>query len=79
MSDATLFLSFPHVFILTENGQVQEGFLCFVDVSFDRTADTLYEFVVRVAQNYSFECKIVSQIYDGEFVMSEYWRTTIKN
>jgi hypothetical protein len=50
---------------------VQEGFLRFVDVCFDRTADTLYEFVVRVAPSYNFECKIVSQIYVEVFVMSE--------
>jgi hypothetical protein len=48
-----------------ENGQEQEQFLTFVDVSPDRTVNILHRHEVQVAQDYSFEGKTVSQSHNG--------------
>jgi hypothetical protein len=54
----------------TSDGEIQERFLGFSDVSADRTASALAECVIDCAVQYGFGSKIVAQTYDGAEVMS---------
>ncbi|KAL4154101.1 hypothetical protein QTP88_001934 [Uroleucon formosanum] len=53
-----------------KNGDVQERFLHFTDVSNDRFAVALFEHVKIILNNFNIGKKLVAQTYDGAAVMS---------
>lgn len=55
---------------VNHNGKVQERFLGFVDVTAERTAESLYGIVCHIAEEFSFGAKFVAQSYDGAAVMA---------
>lgn len=54
----------------TKDGNVQERFLGFLDVSSDRTAEALYKIVCKIVDELKCGSKLVAQSYDGAAVMS---------
>lgn len=53
-----------------KNGNAQERFLHFTDVSNDRSASALFEHVKIILNNFNIGKKLVAQTYDGAVVMS---------
>lgn len=57
---------------VTKSGIVKERFICFEDVSTDRSAKTLSELVFKCIQTWKCESKLVAQTYDGAATMARY-------
>ncbi|XP_063231899.1 zinc finger MYM-type protein 1-like [Bacillus rossius redtenbacheri] len=55
---------------VTRNGDVEERFLKFVDVSDDRTANGLYQHAIQILEDFKCVDKLVAQTYDGAAVMA---------
>ena len=53
-----------------KNGEIQERFLGFTDVSKDRTALGLFNHVTAFLKDYNCENKLIAQTYDGAAVMA---------
>ena len=69
-TDITNSAQLSYVFRFSLNSKVFERFLGFENVSQDRSADALLQFVINLVQTHACENKIVAQTYDGAAVMS---------
>ncbi|KAJ4433592.1 hypothetical protein ANN_15902, partial [Periplaneta americana] len=54
----------------SENGEINERFICFTDVSNDRSASGLFEHVQNIVTEYDISNKLVAQTFDGAAVMA---------
>lgn len=55
---------------IDQNGDVQERFLHFSDISGDRSATALFEHVKNILNNYNCSKKLIAQTYDGATVLA---------
>lgn len=55
---------------VSENGQIQERFLHFKDISQDRSANALFLHATQVLAEFNCASKLVAQTYDGAAVMA---------
>ncbi|XP_065209889.1 zinc finger MYM-type protein 1-like [Planococcus citri] len=70
-TDVSTKSQFSHVLrYVTEDGEVKERFICFTDVSKDRTANGLYDDIVHFLNEMGCGEKLIAQTYDGASVMS---------
>lgn len=53
-----------------EDGEIQERFIGFIDVSENRTANFLFEHILQTLTQYNCINKLIAQTYDGAAVMS---------
>ncbi|KAJ8896228.1 hypothetical protein PR048_001571 [Dryococelus australis] len=55
---------------VTRDGNVEERFLKFIDVSDDRTVNGLYQHAIQILEDFKCIDKLVAQTYDGAAVMA---------
>lgn len=55
---------------VTEDGVIRERFICFTDVSRNRTASGLFEDIINFLSSFGCEEKLIAQTYDGAAVMA---------
>lgn len=69
-TDITCTSQLSIVFRYVKDGNVVERFMGFHDVSSGRTADDLFNFLIRTCDTYNFRQKLIAQTYDGAAVMA---------
>ncbi|XP_074038655.1 zinc finger MYM-type protein 1-like isoform X3 [Leptinotarsa decemlineata] len=68
--DSTCTSQLSIVFRYVKDGNVVERFMGFHDVPSGRTADDLFDFLIRTCDTYNFRQKLIAQTYDGAAVMA---------
>lgn len=58
------------MFRYVKDGEVLERFLGFHDISFGRTAENLFQFLVNHCEQHDFRNKLIAQTYHGAAVMA---------
>lgn len=69
-SDVTNFSQMSTVFRYVYGGRCVERFICFTDVSKDRSATAIYDHVLRYLNLFDCKDKLIAQTYDGASVMA---------
>ena len=56
--------------MVSDNGEIQERFLGFTDVSRDRSANALADYIFHMMDEFNCGSKLVTQCYNGAAVMT---------